>query len=182
MLAVPALCQLAAQRVPRAGKQLLRLLDDCQAVFERHIAALVLLQQSAPVCLTRGRVMRIHAAAILLVEHTGLPETDGVVIERFDHEAQLADERKMLGLHADVNVQSPIAAKAACQAQRRAVSFATENLRTVRRHGSQYTPASWIRLRERMTFADRSIDGSPVIVTDAIEHWPARSKWTTSTI
>jgi hypothetical protein len=45
----------------------------------------------------------------------------------------------MLGLDADVTVQNPIAAQAACQAQPGAVALAINVLCTVRLHGSQYT-------------------------------------------
>ena len=102
MLAVPAPRQLATQTVPRTVsgwvsvvditcEQLFDLMDDRQAIFERHIATLVLPQQSAPIRLARRRVMRIRTAPILLIEHTRLSETDRVVIELLDREAQLAD-------------------------------------------------------------------------------------------
>ena len=87
-------------------------MDHRQGVFERHIAILVLPQQRALIRLARRRAMRILTAPILLVQQTRLPETDRVVIEGFDREAQLADQRHMLGFYADVTVQDTVAAQA----------------------------------------------------------------------
>jgi hypothetical protein len=149
MLVAQALRQLAAQRVHRiaissmadtAREQLVGLADDRHAIFERHIAAFVLSQQGASIRPARGRVVRMRAAAVFLVKRTGLSETDRMVIELFNREAQPADQLNVLGLHWDVGVQYAVAAQAARQTQRRAVRLAVGDLCGVGSHSPQYTP------------------------------------------
>jgi hypothetical protein len=121
-------------------EQLFSSINDRQAIVERHIASLVPPQQSAPIGLARGRMMRIRAAPIPLVKHTRLSETDRVIVELFDGEAQPADEWKMLGRYLDLSVQDTVAAQAASQAQRRSVARVINDSAAFKSHDSQYTP------------------------------------------
>ena len=80
MIAVPALRDLDAEALTgnwphgrtlgATGKQLSGRADDRQAVLERDIPLLMLLKERAPIGLTRGRMMRMGAAAVFLVQRT----------------------------------------------------------------------------------------------------------------
>jgi hypothetical protein len=118
------------------GKQLFGRAGDCQAVFQSDITIRVLLKKSAPIFLTRRRMMRIDATAILLVKRTGLPKPDLIAVGLLDRQAEVTNQPNVFEPYRDARVQRAITAQATRQTQLRVATPAVGDsiVREVRPH------------------------------------------------
>ena len=110
------LCVACRCRLVVAGNQPPGRAHDPQAAFERDVAGFVLPKERAPISLTARRMIRICAAAIVLVERARLPEGKRTVADLFNGQSERAHRLDMLGVYRDGRIQRAAAAQAACQA------------------------------------------------------------------
>ena len=103
------------------GNQRFRLVHDRERSAELDFTGRELLEERAPVFMTAAGMPSVHAAAIVEIERTRLPEAvlAGLTVDGLDGQAERSDRRDVLRFHFDRTVQGPDAAQPAREAQRR---------------------------------------------------------------